>query len=173
MSPATDSSRPARWTVEEHRWPTRPGSVGPVQPVARFRSCRTRSALSPASPAPPSLSRPLATEDPRTVREAHTADVHDLWISQLGGNRNEVLARVRNARDHARQATRTRSTPTRWPVPGWALAVPRSWATRVYAAPASTRATREGDRGCLRGGAPSALAAARCAGVRYARHGMV
>jgi DNA-binding MarR family transcriptional regulator len=53
----------------------------------------------------------ITSEGKRRLREAipaHLEDVHDLWISQLGGNRDEVLARVRKARDHARQATRTR-----------------------------------------------------------------
>jgi DNA-binding MarR family transcriptional regulator len=53
----------------------------------------------------------ITSEGKRRLREAmpmHLEDVHDLWISQLGPDRDAVLARVRKARDHARHATKTR-----------------------------------------------------------------
>lgn len=49
----------------------------------------------------------LTDEGRRRLREAmpgHLDDVHSLWVSQLGPDRETVLARMRQARDHARQA---------------------------------------------------------------------
>jgi MarR family 2-MHQ and catechol resistance regulon transcriptional repressor len=53
----------------------------------------------------------ITSEGKRRLREAmpmHLEDVHDLWINQLGPDRDAVLARVRKARDHARHATTIR-----------------------------------------------------------------
>lgn len=57
----------------------------------------------------------LTEEGRRRLREAmpdHLDDVHALWMSQLGPDREAVLARIRQARDHARHAAgrRLRST---------------------------------------------------------------
>jgi DNA-binding MarR family transcriptional regulator len=49
----------------------------------------------------------LTDEGKRRLREAmpdHLDDVHALWMSQLGPDRETVLDRMRQARDHARQA---------------------------------------------------------------------
>ncbi len=49
----------------------------------------------------------LTDEGKRRLREAmpdHLADVQALWMSQLGPDRETVLNRMRQARDHARQA---------------------------------------------------------------------
>ena len=53
----------------------------------------------------------ITAEGKRRLREAvpsHLDDVRDLWVNQLGGDRDVVLARVRTARDHARHAAKTR-----------------------------------------------------------------
>jgi DNA-binding MarR family transcriptional regulator len=49
----------------------------------------------------------LTEEGKRRLREAmpdHLDDVHSLWMSQLGADRETVLDRMRQARDHARKA---------------------------------------------------------------------
>jgi DNA-binding MarR family transcriptional regulator len=49
----------------------------------------------------------LTEEGKRRLREAmpdHLDDVHSLWTSQLGADRETVLDRMRQARDHARLA---------------------------------------------------------------------